>query len=124
VALARPVVFAHQAAQGDADVVAEAAALRVGPAEVGAEKTEGEFLGQLGGGVHVAQGAEQVAVDRPPVAPHEGVLGGGRPVRPARVGLEDQRPDGRDAAQPLVRRLAFHRRPSDAPGATRRRARL
>ena len=101
-------VIADQMDEGRFHVVAEAAAPRVGVVVVAIEEAEGEFLEQFLRGGRVAERRRQVAADCAAVKLQQPMLR--RPGRlvPAVVRQGDDRPEGRDVAESLVRELADH----------------
>src|SRR5205823_1668525 len=73
-----------------------------------------ELLGEVIGGVGVANDAEQIAIDSPAVTLHEHLLGGTHGIGLALVSLQDHRPDSRNAAEAFVGDMAHHERVSSA----------
>src|SRR5262249_54871586 len=88
--------------------IAKTAALRVSTPKVAADKAQREFLGQILGGVRVAQGAAEVAVDRQPVALYQLLLGGGDHIGRAAVSLANDRPECRNAVEGLIPLVCAH----------------
>ncbi len=64
-------VVDHQVVDRALHKVAKAALARVRVLEVATEKPQGEFLGQVLGGIGVPQRGQQVTLDGPAVAAHQ-----------------------------------------------------
>src|SRR5262249_52993128 len=102
-------VLADQVEQHALDVVAEAAAPRVGALQAAPHQGEAELLHQVVGRLRT-DGTHQVAPYRAAVAFHQALLRGSRrPAGPA-VRLVEDRPGRRDAAQASMEILALHTR--------------
>jgi hypothetical protein len=91
----------EQMGEDGLDVIAETAALGIGPLEVAADEAQGEFLRQLVGLVGVVQDRVQEALDGAGVAVPQRRLRGGDARALALMGVEDQRPARRNAAEAL-----------------------
>src|SRR5262249_56396463 len=88
--------------QDGLDVIAETAAPGIDAAELATDQGQAELLSQVVGRGRVAQGGQEVAVDRAAVALEDLLLGGGR-LRPrAAVGLLQERPDRGNLAEPVL----------------------
>ena len=103
-------VVDHEVTHRSLEEIAEPAPGGVGAVEVAAEEPDGKLLRQLLGGVRVAGGAQEIAVDRAGVAHHQLSLRRSGRVGGASMGLEDQRPTGLDLAQVRVRLAGAHGR--------------
>src|SRR5262249_51172032 len=90
------------------DKVAEAAAPRIGPAEVALKEVAGELLEQFLNGSRITKQGPKVAPDGPAVALEHLSLGiAGGVARPL-VGAADQRPRLRDTPEALAQALRLH----------------
>src|SRR5207237_5944506 len=65
------VMFADEIEEGGLDVVAKAALVGIGVAELPLHETEGELLRQFAGQVRIAHGGDEVTIDRAAVALQE-----------------------------------------------------
>jgi hypothetical protein len=83
------------------DEIAETAALGVGLLQVAAHETQREFLSHVISGVGIAQGAEQLAMDRWGIALNQ-LLRGSNRVRRLPICLVDDGPERTDATQSLI----------------------
>src|SRR5262245_28014783 len=80
-------------------VIAKAAALRVGAAKITADESEAELLRQVAGRIGVAQGTQEIAVYGPAVASQQILAGGTGLLGWCFVDLLEHRPERRDPAQ-------------------------
>ena len=104
----RLLVVIDQVDQGCLQVVAEPAAVGISMAEPASKDAERQLLRQLGGGVRVADRAQQVAVDDRQVPLRQARQGRVRRVGLAAVRLQNHRPLGGHLAQVLVQLVAVH----------------
>src|SRR5438034_4904970 len=95
-------MIVDQIDQGRLHVIAKPPAFRGGPAEVAAQEAECELLAQVTCDLRVADRPEQVAIYRPAVAQHQAVAGLLGAVRTALMRPENDGPERRNPAQPLV----------------------
>ena len=96
-------VIRDQVEENSFDKVAKPATLRIDPVTIATKKTQGEFLRELVGGVGIAQGAKEIAVDGTAVPLHQLLLSCGRRLRWAAFGLAHDRPERGNATQVLAR---------------------
>ena len=99
-------MIAHEVNQHGPQVVAEPSTITIGAMERTLDKTQGKLLEQFVGNIRIAGGAEQISIHGALVSPDQGcpmIL-----FARLRILFLQERPDGRNPAQPRAELLFVH----------------
>src|SRR6266404_290985 len=101
-------VIGDQMKQRPFHEIAKSASFGIGPVKIAVEQLESKLLEDFVGGVWIAQYFAQIALDRAPVALKQLLAGGIGRLGRTLMRSPDQRPQGRDQAEPVIEVFELH----------------